>query len=176
MRRPSAALILALLLVVSVALNLFFGGLMAGKALHAPEPPPGQIPNLRSLMDRLPDDDKARLKSIMEANQLQYRQEAHAFRESGQAVQAAARAEPFDPDALRRALAEHRAHWQAILQIRQEAFVDAMEKFSPETRHMLAQTLPGLREAPHKRPGGPGTEPPPPGEPPPHAPKPDAPK
>lgn len=149
MNRPRVVVILAVLLVVSVGLNLFFVSMEGGKYFRAPpDPAPGQLPSPAQINDILPANDRPAFRAMRQARGPALRANGLAMREAGLDVVAAARAEPFDGDRLRKALTALRTAQSTGRELRDDAFVDLMQHLSPDGRHRLVNALPGLREQP----------------------------
>jgi uncharacterized membrane protein len=145
--RPRVVIVLAVLLLVSVGLNLFFAGLAGGRAAFRPhDPPPGSLPIASQIAQHLPKEDRPVFREMMQARGRAIRSIGLAQREAGLDIVRAARAEPFDADALRRALSDQREKSRAAREVRDEAFVELMAHLSPEGRRALIDSLPGFKE------------------------------
>jgi uncharacterized membrane protein len=145
--RPRVTIILAVLLVVSVGFNLFFLGMEGGR-LFRPDPAPGALPSPAQITEILPKPDRPAFRKMLVARGPFLRSAGLAAREAGLEVVLAARAEPFDAERLRKALAAQRDAGRTNREIRDEAFVELMSHLSPEGRKNLVNALPALKEPP----------------------------
>ena len=132
-----------ILLFVSLALNLFLAGFLAARWL-APEwheQPRGPQAIVEKLTSHLSGADAEVMRAAFQANQGKL---AAAFGEVQQArheVRQRLAAQPFDPDALAKAVAEVRVKQGAYFTALQEIILPAVGKLSPEGRKHL---LPGM--------------------------------
>ena len=76
--------------------------------------------------------------AVLEAERETYATELAALRAAGTAVDAAMAREPFDPSALREALAAWSARWAAFNAVFTGTMVHAMEAVSPAGRAQIA--------------------------------------
>lgn len=131
--------ILGALLVVSLGLNLFLGGWIAGRAFlpHPPPPPPGPGGLLERLTRHLSPADAAILRGAFEPDP-RGRDRQHALHAR---VAALLRAEPFDPQALAAAFAEDHAARGDFGQ----KLAAAAARLSPEGRRQLAEESERMR-------------------------------
>ena len=133
-----------IVLFVSLALNLFLAGILAARWLapvwhHEPRGGPEAI--VERLTSRLPSTDAGVMRAAFQANQAKL---AGAFGELQQArreVRQRLVAEPFDPDALARAVADLQVKQNAFFAALQDTILPAVGKLSPEGRSHL---LPGM--------------------------------
>ncbi|MDB5364541.1 MAG: Heavy-metal resistance [Rhodospirillales bacterium] len=149
MNRSRVIIVLAVLLVISVGLNLFFAGMAGGRLFRpGPGPAPGTPPSPGQVSEMLPKDDRPAFRSMLHARGPALRASGLAQREAGLGVVAAARAEPFDAETLRRRLGALRDAQRSARELRDEAFVDLMQHLSPQGRQELVNALPSLKEQP----------------------------
>lgn len=161
--RSRTGSVLSILLLLSVALNLFFGSQFAGRALrHAGEPgldrtddrgppperadgdkrsgvPPGQ------LLERLPEADRPEAKRIFASHHGDIKARAKSLRDAAADLARIARVEPLDIEALRAGFAAQRSRWDELQTTRQETFLETLKALSPEGRHALIEATPTLR-------------------------------
>jgi len=132
-----------ILLFVSLALNLFLAGFLAARWL-APEwheRPHGPQAIVERLTSHLSGADAEVMRAAFQANQDKL---AAAFGELQQArreVRQILAAQPFDPDALAKAIADVRTKQGAFFAVIQDTILPAVGKLSPEGRKRL---LPGM--------------------------------
>lgn len=129
--------VLGALLVLSLALNLFLSGWVASGWWHqawGPPPPGGLVERIAS---RLSPEDALILRRAFAAlpDPGQDDRALHAR------VEAALRAEPFDPAALDDAMDKEFAGHDAFGRGLRQALVKAAERMSPEGRQVLADQL-----------------------------------
>jgi uncharacterized membrane protein len=136
---------LQIALAISVALNLFVVGIVAGAMLHR------ENWDARGAMTRelgfgpfsgaLGKPERDALRQYLQERAPQLRAaNAQRGREIA-AVQAALRAEPFDPEALRAALAAMEQRQTGQLKLGYEAIFDVFAKMPPDQRRALADRL-----------------------------------
>jgi len=129
----------------SLALNVFLAAIIvAHVAAHrGPSHGPGASAGFGARIDRmaasLPDADGARLRAAFGARSEQVTEAAKSFRQAMAGVRRSLRAEPFDPAALRAAMAESRAKRGAIEEELQAVVAAAAAEMSPEGRTRLAE-------------------------------------
>lgn len=139
------------LLVVSLGLNLFLGGLMLGRWFSGPpmmrqmamhgERGPGGEPG-RFLMQRmaasLPAEHRPVFEAAIEKHRDRITQAATQAREARDTARDALNKEPFDRAALERAFEAVRSRNDALQQEIQAAIADAAANLPPDARQRLA--------------------------------------
>jgi uncharacterized membrane protein len=143
------------LVFLSVALNLFFvslAGALAYRHYTAP-PPPRPAPIDRSVAGRidriaatLPTEDAAILRNEFRERAVTVEALRGGYRHWQDEVRGTLRADPFNPDAMRAAMAETRAARQAFDHSLHDLIVAAAEKMSMAGRNKLAD-WPSSRES-----------------------------
>jgi uncharacterized membrane protein len=141
------------LLLGSLALNLFFigiGGALLLQGYGASAPPQPSWSN-RSMADRiarivarLPDEDGERLQAAYKARGQDIETALSVYRQKQEAMRAALRAQPFDVDALRTAMADMRTARQSFDVRVHDFFAEQAAQMSPAGRQKLAD-WPGRR-------------------------------
>jgi uncharacterized membrane protein len=101
--------LLAAALAVSVALNLFAGGVFLSRHLFGP-PHHGGWAAKRAAVEVLPDPERERIDAIWERGREAVREELRGMREARQQYRDALTAEVFDPAAAQAALDKLYAH------------------------------------------------------------------
>ena len=137
-------------LFVSLALNLFFVGLLGAAAIrHAWLPAPATLEPSRSAAERvdrlattLPVDDAAKLRSEFHAHESSLEAAHSAYRRAQEAMRATLRAQPFDAAALRSAMAQTRAARQELDRALHDVISTAAAEMSPAGRNKLADWPP----------------------------------
>ncbi|WP_338050927.1 periplasmic heavy metal sensor [Roseicella aerolata] len=121
-----------------MVLNLVLGGLLLTRP--APVEPRGR--GFDRMVGRieatLPAEDRPKFRAVLEAERESYAGELAAFRAASRAVDAAMAREPFDPEALRAALATWSERWAAFSLAFTATMVQAMEAVSPAGRAQIA--------------------------------------
>ncbi len=141
-----------LLLIGSLALNLFGIGAIAADALmdgdgrgsvfgHGRPPRLTGLPSPRELRAVLPKSDQAKLDSLLEANRPQFLQRLNALRAARQDVADAIKAEPFDRARLETAFAALRERDAAMAAGAQEWLVELIVGLDPAGRAKVAELL-----------------------------------
>ena len=135
---------LAIALAVSVAVNLFLVGFIAMRAYrggrhHERGHRHGHELGPRAFgRDGDPQADQA-MRRVMQRREAALRAQGRKLRATRGAVSAAFRAEPFDPQALARELAELRAQTAESQRLMHEALVEVAPTLTPEQRARLAR-------------------------------------
>ncbi len=140
-----------ILLVGSLGLNLFMGGLLAGHWFGGPQGPrtiatgqsrgPGGSPS-RMITDRmaaaLPAEHRAGFEAVMAKHRPAVAEATARFHESRNKVRGVLAEDTFDPAALDRAFAEQRARSTALQIAIQASIAEAASNLPPEARQRLA--------------------------------------
>jgi uncharacterized membrane protein len=143
---------LQLLLIGSLALNLFGIGAIAADAImdgdgrgglfgHGRPPRLTGLPSPRELRQVLPESDQAKLDTLLQANRAQFLQRLEALRAARQGVADAIKAEPFDRAKLETAFAALRERDAAMAAGSQGWLVDLIIGLDPEGRAKVAELL-----------------------------------
>lgn len=147
MTRPSSRW----LLLGSLALNLFFIGVVVALAVRSPVPAPrwdrDVFVRVERIADTLPASDAAALRAQVTAKRGSIESTQAKYRSAQDIIRGTMRAEPFDTEALRAAMANTRAARQAFDQTIQGAFADAAAQMSHAGRQALADWPPGRKGA-----------------------------
>jgi uncharacterized membrane protein len=136
---------LAILLTVSVLINVFFVGLWAGRFMRS-----------ATREARGPDTfevDSAPMRGVWRKRDAMLRPRSDAVDAARRVVRDALVAEPFDPQALESALADLRTQTDAAQVALHRALVDAARELGPEDRRRLADSRWFERRGPRARPG-----------------------
>jgi uncharacterized membrane protein len=146
------------LLFVSLALNVFFLGVLGATAVRqlwlqppaAFEPSRTAAERIDRLAASLPAADAEKLRAEFRSRE-QALEAAHStYRRAQDAVRAALRADPFDLAAVRAAMADTRAARQALDLALHEVIASAAAHMSPAGRNRLASWSPPHAGAPPK--------------------------
>lgn len=146
---------LAVILLLSLGLNVFLGGIFVGRLLSSPDDPPrlakaekaapaGRF--LKRLTANLEAADRETVMSSVKAHAPELQAAQREVRKARRAVMRGIRATPFDRAALEEAVATLRARQSAIQTIMQGAVVDAIAKLPDEARQRLGPGNRGRRE------------------------------
>jgi uncharacterized membrane protein len=138
------------LVLVSLALNLFFigagGALLARHYLAPAASSPSIDRSVAGRIDRLaaqlPSADGEILRAEFRAHQPQIEAARNAYRQAQDEISRILRTEPFDADAMRRAMAQARAARQVFDQVLHEHLASAAARMSAEGRTRLADSRP----------------------------------
>lgn len=133
-----------LVLVLSLGANLAVAGIVAGRVMRAERVDPELGRFYSQVVAVLPEERRAAARSVLLAGGSP-REARAAFRgeimQATDAVTAALTAEPFDPEALRSALANRMEIIRASFSGRQERMVALAETLSVEDRSLLAAEM-----------------------------------
>jgi uncharacterized membrane protein len=139
------------LLIVSLALNLFFVGTIGALAIrhYATTTQPAAIERQRTAASRvdrlaatLPRADAEKLRAAFKAQEAAAESARDALNRAIERIQTTLRTQPFDPAQLRAAMAEARTLRPRYEQIMQEILVAAASAMSEEGRVKLADWPP----------------------------------
>ena len=130
---------------LSLALNLAVAGLMVGGALreHRGGARPDMVRELNfgPFTKALSEEDRRALRADFFAKAPEFRQTRALMRGDMQAILAALRADPFDPVALRSAIANQNARIGRQIQLGQDLIVVRIEAMTPQARAAFADRL-----------------------------------
>jgi uncharacterized membrane protein len=141
------------LLLGSLALNLFFIGIAAALVIRAPAPPTWDrdvFVRVERLSVTLPPADADILRGAINANRVMIKSLQNKYYTAREAIHDTLRQEPFDPAAMRAAMAQTRAARQAFDQAIQGVFAGSAAKMTPAGRKALADWPPGRKPASNK--------------------------
>lgn len=128
-------------LAVSLALNLFLGGMMIAWHMRPPPPPPSG-PWFERMIQRMSADLPPADRDILQASYRARKGELDRMDKDVQAarerVGAAMRAQPYDPAALEQAMAAARDVREPVVETVEQAVAEAARKMSPEGRQKLS--------------------------------------
>jgi len=133
------------LLLGSLALNLFFVGVAVAMAIRAPAPSYWDrdvFVRVERLAATLPPADADLVRGAMNANRDVIGAAQSKFHDAREQIHTVLRKEPFDPEALRAAMAESRAARGAFDQLVQGIFANTAGQLSGAGRHALADWPP----------------------------------
>lgn len=136
------------LLLVSLALNLFFIGVAVAMAIRAPAPSYWDrdvFVRIERLAASLPAADAEILRGRTNANRASIESAQTRYRAAQNTIRQALRHEPFDAEAMRAAMADTRAARQAYDQAIQGVYADSAAQMSSAGRNALADWPPGRK-------------------------------
>jgi uncharacterized membrane protein len=142
------------LLLVSLALNLFFVGVAVAMVIRAPAPSywdPNVFVRVERLAATLPPADAEILRGQINANHTAIEDAQTKYHSARQHIHDLLRQEPFDVEAMRTAMAQTRAARLTFDQTVQGVFAGIAAKISPAGRQALANWPPGRNAASDKR-------------------------
>lgn len=149
-----------ILLIVSLALNLFLvgtivGGLVVGQRLRAERPPPARGgPALWAAARELSPEDRAAYREVLRGEDGQARLNLRAARQARAEAWRSLNAEPFDPAVVRKHLSDARAQDAQARGELEDRIVTFAATLSPEDRARFVEglTRPGRNEQPPRPP------------------------
>ena len=136
------------LLLGSLALNLFFVGVAVAMAVRAPAPSTWDrnvFVRVERIATTLPPTDADLLRGQIDANRAAIEDTQIKYRTAQHEIRVTLRQEPFDPEALREAMAKSRAARQNFDQVVQGVFAGVATQMSAAGRHALADWPPGRK-------------------------------
>ena len=150
-----------IVLLASLALNLFFLGVMSAGAVrhywpHPPrhlaiEPSRSAAERIDRLAATLPPEDAEKLRAEFRRSEATLEAAHVAYRRAQEAIRTALRADPFDVAALRSAMLESRTARQSLDVAVQDIIASTAAEMSPAGRSKIAEWAP-----PVHNPGGTG--------------------
>ncbi len=138
------------LLLGSLALNLFFVGIAVAIAIRAPAPSywdRNVFVRVERLAATLPPADADIVRGEINANHVAIDEAQTKYHAAREHIHEVLRQEPFDPAAMRAAMAQTRAARQTFDQVIQGVFATAATQMSSAGRHALADWPPGRNSA-----------------------------
>jgi uncharacterized membrane protein len=144
------------ILLISLALNLFFLGLIsAGPVRHlfhphqhaVIEPRRSAAERIDRLASTLPTEDADKLRAAFRTRDRTLESAHAAYRRAQESMRGTLRAEPFDVSALRSAMTEVRAARQSLDAALQDVIATAAAEMSPAGRSKLAEWTPPVHNA-----------------------------
>ncbi|WP_043948694.1 periplasmic heavy metal sensor [Candidatus Phaeomarinobacter ectocarpi] len=147
------------ILFASLAINLFFAGLLIGGPAFRDGPPKGgpgaaMMPNPRMFVEALGPREGRRVQREIRRSVPDLREKFKAVRANHLRVVAALRADPYDPQALTDALGNVREAHTELAASFQEPLATVFGNLTYEQRLKLADALEQMRPRPGRRPGG----------------------
>lgn len=138
------------LLLGSLALNLFFVGIAVAMAIRAPAPSywdRNVFVRVERLAATLPPGDADIVRGQINANHAAIDEAQTKYHAAREHIHEVLRQEPFDPAAMRAAMAQTRAARQTFDQVIQGVFATAATQMSSAGRRALADWPPGRNSA-----------------------------
>jgi len=127
-------------LVVSVCLNVFVAGLIAGRTTTGDATPLRRPDDgLQRFMATLPEDARPVVRQAIRANRRELQGLVAGLRDARQNAAAVVAAEPFDPAALEVALAAVRDRSMALQAAMHGVVAEAIDRLPPELRGEMAE-------------------------------------
>lgn len=142
------------LLLGSLALNLFFVGVALAMAIRAPASPAWDrnvFVRVERIAATLPPADSDLLRGQIAANRVTIEEAQTKYRAAQDTIRATLRQDPFEPAAMRAAMAQTRAARQNFDQTIQGVFAELASQMSSAGRHALADWPPGRKTASDSR-------------------------
>lgn len=130
---------LVVLLLASLAGNLFFAGLVAGRAMVPDKRVERFMERDRELRAEIPDADKQKLRRMMRENLPQMKKAKSAFDKARRAVHRAISAEPLDEAALKQAVDNMLAVQNDMHKAMADSIVDAAPELTAEGRKAMVR-------------------------------------
>ena len=136
---PRGILFLAMIAILSVALNLFLAGNQLGHQFRAPPPPPpGSFEQrLRSLPHDMPAADQPIAQSILDQHINEIMEKWRQFRPANQRIVQVMHADPFDPVEAQAAFDNANQRLAELRAVVQNTLIEIDQKISPEGRKHL---------------------------------------
>jgi len=134
-------------LIVSLALNLFLGGrFLAHRIMGPPHGPEVMLPHLiEEIGSGLAQPDREALQRVFQAREADIEARANDLRDARDHIREAMLSDPFDRDALNAAMTHARDKDMALHKALEDMLFEAVNEVSPEARHKIATSRPLAR-------------------------------
>ena len=142
------------LLLVSLALNLFFVGVVVAIAIRAPSTPARErdfFVRIDRLAATLPPADADLLRGGIKTSRAVIEDAQTKYRTAQDGIRDTLRQDPFDPAAMQAAMAKSRAARQNFDQVVQGVFASTAAQMSSAGRHAVADWPPGRKTTSNER-------------------------
>ncbi|HID98691.1 MAG TPA: periplasmic heavy metal sensor [Thiotrichaceae bacterium] len=153
-------LLVAIVLLSSLALNLFFGGIVVGKYFgqvsdtkffHPPPMPRGP----RWILESLPEASREKVRPLIQAHRQQMEPQIRSMREARREVHQQLTAADFNVEVLSEALARLEQEKQKGGQMMQQLLIDIASQLNEEDRQRLSEATRRRPRPPRDRDRGP---------------------
>ncbi len=149
MNKSRALAALGVALLLSLAANVYFGGMSLGHMMAGSTCDRKEWREKEAvLQDRLSPQDYAVLKKHKQAKKKDFRADRAELEKARDKVDRAMRAEPFEADVLKAALAEENTVKLRVLQRMREGRDKLSADLSPEGRKIFAEVMKEFRRKP----------------------------
>ena len=147
MTTAPSRLIFSVVLIVSLALNLFLGGrFLAHRIMGPPHGPEAMLSHLiADIGSGLAQPDRDALQKVFQAHEADIKARADDLREARDHIREAMLSDPFDGDALNAAMTHARDKDMALHKALEDMLFEAASGVSPEARHKIATSGPLAR-------------------------------
>lgn len=149
-------------MAASLALNLFFVGLMAGGKLGGErttaDPPPARHARFAAALELMEPEEREALRALLRRTSEEARPQRQALRAAVQELDTVMARPDYDPRAVRAALARARAEEAALRAEVDAALIPFAAGLDPEERAALAPLLRKGHGRLDRRPGPPGRD------------------
>ena len=136
---PRGVLVLAIVAILSIALNLFLAGNQLGHQFRGPVLPPNFEQRLHTLWRDMPAADQPIAQGVLDQHYNEIIEKWRQFRPANQHVIQVMHAEPFDPAEAKAAFDAANQRWAELRSAMQNMLIEVAQKISPEGRkHMHA--------------------------------------
>jgi uncharacterized membrane protein len=137
--------LLAIVLLTSVALNLFLGGIVVGKYIgqvseSKPGHPPHRMPRLRWMIQSLPEESREKIRPLLLEHRANIKFQKRRAREARRAVHQQLTASDFNPEALSKALEKLRQKMGEAQKVMHAVLVKMASQLDEEDRRRLSET------------------------------------
>jgi hypothetical protein len=131
---PRGILVLAVVAILSVALNLFLAGNQLGHQFRGPMQPPNFEQRLHSLWRDMPAADQPIAQGVLDQHSSEIMEKWRAFRPANQHVIQVMHADQFNPDEAKAAFDIANQRWAELRTAIQSMLLETAQKVSPEGR------------------------------------------
>ena len=144
MTTASSRLLFSVVLIASLALNLFLGGrFFAHRIMGPPHGLEAMLPHLiEDIGSGLAPPDREVLQKVFQAHEADIKTRANDLREARDHIRDAMQTDPFDRDALNAAMTHARDKDMALHKALEDMLFEAASEVSPEARHKIATSRP----------------------------------
>ena len=134
---PRGSSLLAIVAILSVALNLFLAGSQLGHQFRGPAQPMNFQQRLTGVLRELPEADQPIARGVLDSHMSDIIEKWRASRPANQRAALAMHADPFDADEARAAFDKANQRTEEVRKALQAAMIELAQKVSPEGREKL---------------------------------------
>lgn len=134
---PRGVGLLAIIAVISVALNLFLAGNQLGRHFRGPMPPMNFLERLSIMSRDLPEADRVIARAVLDRHSAEIQEKWRAVRPAMQRAGVAMHADPFDAAEAKAAYEKANERSEELRKAIQDMLIETAQSISAEGRERL---------------------------------------